>query len=66
MVFFSRYKMDSITYPVELGYRLSRLAIAMTNRNVKIFMPDKAFLLRVLERYDLDDKQKTIEDMRLI
>jgi hypothetical protein len=58
--------MDSLTYPVELGYRLSRLAIAMTNRNVKIFMPDKAFLLRVLERYDLDDKQKTIEDMRLI
>jgi hypothetical protein len=58
--------MDSLTYPVELGYRLSRLAIAMTKRNVKIFMPDKAFLLRVLERYDLDDKQKTIEDMRLI
>jgi len=58
--------MDPLTYPVELGYKLSRLAIAMTNRNVKIYMTDKAFLLRVLERYDLDDKQKTIEDMRLI
>jgi len=58
--------MNPESYPVELVYRLSKLAIAMNKRKVKIYTYDKTFLFKVMDRYDLYDKQKTIEEMREI
>jgi len=64
--FFLGLKMDPDTYPVELGYRFAKLAIAMNKKNTKIWLMDKIFILKVLTRYDGPDKQEVIEKMREI